>query len=48
MAVIDVTNRAIIDVNFIVSERNCDILISIIAQLLTSRPYDVIDVSYIE
>ena len=35
----DVTRRAIIDVNYIVSERNYEILTSIIAQLLTSRPF---------
>ena len=35
----DVTKRAIIDVYSIVSWRNYDILTSIIAQLLTSRPF---------
>ena len=37
----DVTKRAIIDVYSIVSGRNCDrpILTSIIAKLLTSRPF---------
>ena len=35
----DVTKQEIIDVNSIVSGRNCDILTSIIAQLLTSRPF---------
>ena len=37
----DITKRAIIDVNsiYIVSERNDDILTSIIAQLLTSWPF---------
>ena len=34
----DVTKRAIIDVNSIVSGRNYDILTSIIAQLLTPWP----------
>ena len=33
------SKRAIIDVNSIVSGRNYDILTSIIAQLLTSRPF---------
>ena len=35
----DVTKRAIIDVNSIVAGRNYDILTSIIAKLLTSRPF---------
>ena len=35
----DVTNRAIKDVDSIVSGRNCDKLTSIIAKLLTSRPF---------
>ena len=34
----DVTKQAITDVNSFVSRRNYDILTSIIAQLLTSRP----------
>ena len=38
----DVTKRAIIDVNSIVSGQNYDILISIIAKLLTSRPLGVL------
>ena len=38
----DVTKRAIIDVNSIVSRQNYDILISIIAKLLTSRPLGVL------
>ena len=38
-AVIYVTKRAIIEVHSIVSERIFDILTSIIAQLLTSRPF---------
>ena len=37
----DVTNRAIIEVNSIVSGRNYDILASIIAQLPMSRPFSV-------
>ena len=35
----DVTKRAIIDVNSVVSGRNYEIVTSNIAQLLTSRPY---------
>ena len=35
----DVTKRAIIDVNYVVSGRNYDIFTSIIAQLVTSRPF---------
>ena len=36
---LDVTKRAIIDVNSIVSGRNYDIVTLIIAQLPTSRPF---------
>ena len=35
----DVAKRVIIDVNSIVSGRNCEIFTSIIATLLTSKPF---------
>ena len=40
------TNRAIIQVNSIVSEWNYDILTSIIAQLLPSRPFPNLCLSF--